>query len=178
MTLANKLTIARLVLIPVLLGVLASSVPWSGLLAAILFVVAAVTDILDGKIARSAHTVTDFGKIFDPIADKLLVLAALLPLTAAGRVHWAVTFIILGRELAISGFRIVAAAKGIPVIAASSLGKLKTVLTDVAIVMMLLEDTLPFLRTWWISDAVMLAAVVLTVVSMMDYFVKNRVAMQ
>jgi len=99
-----------------------------------------------------------------------------MPLTAVGRLHWLVPFVILGRELAIGGFRTVSASKGIPVIAASGLGKMKTVVTDVALVMMMLEPMLPFLRTLWISDIVMLAAVVLTVVSMVDYFVKNKLS--
>lgn len=178
MTLANKLTVARLAVIPVILAIVAWPFPGSSALAALLFVLAAVTDILDGKIARKTNTVTDFGKVFDPIADKLLVMAILLPLSASGRLHWVVPFIILGRELTISGFRIVAAAKGIPVIAASQWGKWKTTLTDVALVMMLLEPVLPFLKAWWISDTVMLVSVVLTLVSMVDYFVRNKLAIK
>lgn len=174
MTLANKLTVARLAAVPVFLAAAEIPFPHHELIAAVIFVLAGVTDILDGYFARKQGTVSGFGQIFDPIADKVLVLAALLPLTAAGRIPVWLTLLLETRELLISAVRIQAAGSNRKIIAASKLGKAKTVLQDIAITMMLLETALPFLKAWYISDAVMAAALVMTVWSLIDYIWKNR----
>ena len=172
MTLANKLTLGRLAVIPVIEGLLLAQQTWCLHLSGVLFVLAAVTDLLDGKIARKTNTVTDFGKVFDPVADKLLTLAVLMPLTAWGRIPWLASVIILGRELLIGGYRTVFAGRG-RVIAAGPWGKWKTTITDIALVMLLFEGSLPFLKAWYISDIVLWAAVILTVISLVDYLVRN-----
>lgn len=180
MTTANKLTVLRLALIPIMLIFLIfPEIPLSGLWAALVFIAAGITDILDGSIARKTGTVTDFGKVFDPIADKVLVIAALLPLVANGTIHWAFALIIVGRELSVGGLRTVAAAKGTPVIAASKIAKNKTLVTDIALVMALLQSlpVFSFLRDWYITFAVLCVAAVLTIWSMLDYFIHNPLDM-
>ncbi len=174
MTIANKLTLARVLVVPVYLILVSIDFPHHMLVAAVLFALACITDILDGYFARKEGKVTNFGKIFDPIADKVLVLSALLPLTVAGRIPFWLTLILETRELLISAIRIQAASCGKQVIAASVLGKWKTTLQDIAIVMMLLEEELPFLFDWYLSNIVLGAAVLMTLWSLGDYFWKNR----
>lgn len=188
MTAATRVTLARIILIPVFLLVLltdwprlfpgvpmlAELRPW---IAAGVFVVLAVTDSVDGYLARSRNEVTTFGKFLDPLADKLLVTAALLALVELQVLPSWVAFIIIAREFIVSGLRMVASAEGL-VIAASWYGKVKTVVQIVAIVMFLVKDTeaiaslgvqvvAVFNAASW---AVMGAAVVLTILSMVDYF--------
>ncbi|MBQ9914899.1 MAG: CDP-diacylglycerol--glycerol-3-phosphate 3-phosphatidyltransferase, partial [Clostridia bacterium] len=134
----NKLTMLRILLVPVFMVFgLYPSIPGSGVLAALLFVLAFLTDALDGHLARKHNQVTNFGKIMDPLADKLLVTAALLCLNVSGVVSAWVTVIILAREFIVSGIRISAAAEG-NVIAASIWGKVKTVWQFVALTLALL----------------------------------------
>ena len=126
MNLPNKLTMLRILMVPFF--VIAVALPgWqSQVVALVLFIIASLTDLLDGKIARSRNLVTDFGKFMDPIADKLLVMSALIMLVEDGRMPGWVCMLILAREFIVSGFRLVAASKG-TVIAAGIWGKLKTV---------------------------------------------------
>ena len=174
MSLANKLTLARLAMVPVFLAMMEIPVPHHTAWAAAVFLAAALTDLLDGYFARRQGTVSGFGKIFDPIADKILVLSALLPLAVQGRLSVWVVLILVGREFIVSAVRIQASSQGGTIIAASLLGKVKTVLQDAAIIMMLMEPELAFLKLWYLSDAVMAAAVLLTLRSLWDYCYRNR----
>ena len=170
MNLANKLTIFRIVLVPFfILLLLTDFIPYSKLIALIIFIIATITDHFDGKIARKYNMVTSFGKFMDPIADKLLVSSAIISLTSLGLVPAWVTITIISREFIISAVRLVASDKG-SVIAASSLGKIKTI-TQMAMIIIFLLD-IPEL--YILSQIVMYAAVILTVVSLIDYLIKNK----
>jgi CDP-diacylglycerol---glycerol-3-phosphate 3-phosphatidyltransferase len=165
----NALTLFRILLVPVLVVALLDATPGSKWLAAGVFATAALTDGLDGYLARSRRSVTTFGKVMDPIADKLLVAAALISLVSLDRVAPWVAMVIIAREFAVSGLRIAAAAQGV-VIPASPLGKVKTV-TQVAAILALIavDDT----GAWWVQSLVGVAIVV-TIASGADYFLNFR----
>ena len=142
MNLANKLTIFRIILVPILIIIplLGLKQEWFGIpiawiLVDIIFIIASITDKLDGYIARSRDQVTTFGKFLDPLADKILVLAAMILLVEDGRLPAWIPIIVLAREFIVSGYRLVAVEKGGVVIAASKWGKLKTVTQMIAIVL-------------------------------------------
>ena len=172
MNLPNKLTIFRVILIPFfVLCFYMPALPFNNVIACVIFCVASFTDFLDGYLARRDGLVTNFGKFMDPLADKLLVGAALICLIEAGQLPaWAVV-IIISREFIISGFRLIASDNGV-VIAASYWGKFKTV-TQMAMVILLILD-IPGAIFPVISRVVMWAAIILTVVSLVDYIVKNK----
>lgn len=171
MNLANKLTLARIFLIPIFLISLAiKDVKYSEYIAAFLFVLAASTDGLDGYIARSRNQVTRLGKFMDPLADKLLISAALISLVELQRISAWVAVIIIGREFAVTGIRLIAAGEGI-VISASKLGKYKTISQIVAIIVMFMRD-LPYYLV--IGRIAMGIAVVFTIISGIDYFMKTK----
>lgn len=164
MNLANKLTVLRVVLIPVFLVLLYLGLTY---IALAVFIIASITDYVDGKIARSRNLVTDFGKFMDPLADKILVFAALIWFTAAGSFPaWALV-IVAAREFAISGLRMLAASSG-KVIAAAWSGKIKTAATMVCIIVMFLPipSVVYTICTWII--------VITTVYSGAEYFIKNK----
>lgn len=163
--LANKLTILRILLIPVFLVLIAVKIPYGVYLATLVFILAAITDKLDGYIARSRNQITNLGKFMDPLADKLLVASALISLVEMGRLPTWMVMIIIAREFAITGLRAIAAAEGI-VIAASWWGKLKTATQIVAIIAVLID--LPY------YGVLIWCAVVITVISGIDYIYKNR----
>lgn len=174
LTIASKVTIARICLIPVFIvcyhlwGDL-----WSGAIPAAVFILASMTDWVDGYLARSRNEVTNFGKFMDPIADKLLVMSAFVLLVGDGRMTGVSCIIILAREFIISGFRLIASDRGM-VLAAGKLGKIKTTLQSIAIVLLLLNN-FPFVYIGIPMDKIVLAAaVVMTVWSGADYIVKNR----
>ena len=191
MNLPNKITLSRIALIPVFMlfafpypefmhGILPSGLSflseYKELISLIVFVVAASTDALDGHIARKNNLVTDFGKFLDPIADKLLVTAALLALTAADVTYAWATMVILIREFVITGLRLVAGTKGI-VIAAGNLGKLKTVFQTAALSVLLAAPVFSGTASgviYIIGDILMIIAVILTIVSGVEYLYKNR----
>lgn len=160
----NKLTVLRVVLVPVFM---VFALYFNHYAALILFVLAFFTDMLDGYLARKNGQVTNFGKIMDPLADKLLVTAALLCLTDKGLVSPWISVIILAREFIVSGIRIAAAAEG-KVIAASALGKIKTIWQFIALSFALAV----FQENCFVTAALWIAAV-LTVVSGVDYVAKN-----
>jgi nicotinamide-nucleotide amidase len=182
--LANWITLVRMTFIPVFLVLLlgefgspASWGDWRPWLAAAVFTVLAATDAVDGYVARTRNEVTTFGKFIDPLADKLLVTAALIGLVQLGSLPGWVAIVIIGRELIVSGLRMVAVAEGV-VIAASPWGKVKTWFQIIALVMFILKGT-PVFAPW--SDAanvaawvVMSAALLLTVWSAADYFYHAR----
>ncbi len=140
LNLPNLLTLTRILLIPVFVVLFVTPDPDRSLLAAIVFVVAAVTDMLDGYLARRSGQVTKLGKLLDPIADKLLVLSALILLVNVDRVSALVAILIIARELGVTGIRAIAAGEGM-IIAAETTGKYKMALQVVAIVMLILEGT-------------------------------------
>lgn len=168
----NVLTVLRILAVPVLVVALLGETPNGDLIAAIVFALAAISDGLDGYIARRRHTVTTFGKLMDPLADKLLVVAALVSLVSLGRVAAWVAMVIIAREVAVTGLRGIAAEQGV-VIAASWLGKVKTVLQVAAIFALIIWEPAPA----WV-DGLVYAAVAATVVSGADYFfgLRRRIA--
>ena len=167
MNLPNKLTVLRIVLILPFLLVLYLDVPGASYIALAIFIIASLTDLLDGKIARSRNLVTDFGKFADPLADKKLVVAAMLWFVENGQMPgWALLIVIL-REFAVSGLRMVASDQG-RVIAAGWSGKVKTASTMVCIVLMFLP--IPDL----VNTLCVAVIVVTTLWSGVEYFVKNR----
>lgn len=172
MNLPNKLTVLRVFMIPFfvffMLTDYAGSV--SKWIALAIFCVASYTDLLDGKIARKYDLVTNFGKFMDPLADKLLVSAALICLIPAGKLATWIVIVIISREFIISGFRLVASDNGI-VIAASYWGKFKTVSHMVLIIFMIADFGGAFL---YVEEALKWIAVALTVISLIDYVVKNK----
>ena len=171
MNLPNKLSIARALCIPVIVVLLYMNDDACRIAAGILFILAALTDLLDGKIARKYNLITDFGKFIDPVADKLLVLTTLVMLVRGGLMEAWVVVVILCRELAVDGLRMVAVGQG-KVIAAGPLGKWKTTFQMVTIVCILLLNKACF-ATWY-TGVLTGISVVLTLVSAVDYFVRNR----
>lgn len=142
MNLANKLTIFRIILVPIMviipfLGIQGElfSIPITYLIIDLIFIIASITDKLDGYIARSRNQVTTFGKFLDPLADKILVLTAMIMLVEMGRLPAWIPVIVLSREFIVSGYRLIAVEKGGKVIAASVWGKLKTVTQMIAIIL-------------------------------------------
>ncbi len=172
MNLPNKLTVLRVLLIPFfVLFTLVDLVPgYSKYIAVLIFIAASLTDLLDGKIARKYNLVTNFGKFMDPLADKLLVCAALICLVSEELLPAWMVIIIISREFIISGFRLVASDNGL-VIAASYWGKFKTTFQMLMIIVLLLDfggifDLIGQILIW--------AALILTVVSLADYLIKNK----
>lgn len=171
MNLPNKLTILRVILIvPFVLCMLVPGLGAAGMYAAVaIFIIASLTDLFDGKIARKYNLVTNFGKFMDPLADKLLVAAALICLTANGRLAAWISIIIISREFIISGFRLVASDNGI-VIAASYWGKFKTTFQMIAVILLIVR--IPALAL--VTNFCVWIALALTVISLIDYLAKNH----
>lgn len=171
MNIANKLTVFRLLLIPIIV-VIMSIYKTDNLLPAAIFILAAITDTLDGKLARKYDMVTDFGKFMDPLADKMMTCAVLVMLMDLQKIPaWSVIIIIM-REFGIMGFRVIAASKG-KVIAASFFGKLKTTFQFLAIILFLLNNKIIYEFPIRIDMIVFYVAVFFTVLSFIDYFIKN-----
>lgn len=171
MNLPNKLTILRVILIPffvvfMLFDITGAADKW---IALVIFCVASLTDMLDGKIARKYNLVTNFGKFMDPLADKLLVCTALICLTSMDRLNVIVVLVIIAREFIISGFRLVAADNDI-VIAASYWGKFKTV-SQMFMLILLIADLGGVFNM--IAQVLIWVSLVLTIVSLIDYIAKN-----
>jgi CDP-diacylglycerol--glycerol-3-phosphate 3-phosphatidyltransferase len=160
----NVLTVLRIVAVPVIVVALLDETPNGDALAAAVFTLAAVTDGLDGYIARRRQEVTTFGKLMDPLADKLLVVAALVALVSLDRLAAWVAMVIIARELAVTGLRSLAAERGV-VIAASWLGKVKTALQVAAIIALIIWNPTPVA-----VDVLVYIAVAATVISGADYF--------
>ena len=196
MNLPNKLTITRLVLVvvfalfafpyPAVVEELVDGTIFDIVrpyIALVIYIVASITDAVDGHIARRDNLITDFGKFLDPIADKLLVSAALLALCNVSIMYLWATLIILAREFVVSGIRMLAASKG-NVIAAGKLGKLKMIFQTIAIITLFVAGIVP--TSLWsgfeliqsiiyiLGNVIMVAAVVLTIVSGVEYVYKNR----
>ena len=171
MTTANKLTILRIILVPVFLGVLYAGFPGSNIWALIIFIVASLTDLLDGYIARHYNQITNFGKFMDPLADKILVMSAMCWFVEAHQMPgWALAIVLL-REFAVSGMRLVAVEQG-KVIAAAWSGKVKTASTMVCLCLMMLN--IPE----WLNTLCVIVIVATTVYSGIEYFIKNKEVFQ
>ena len=167
MNTANKLTMVRIVLIPIFLAVLYVGFEGSNYVAMAVFVLASLTDVADGYIARSRNQITDFGKFMDPLADKILVFAAMLWFVERGVIPaWAMLIVVM-REFMVTGLRLVAVVNG-RVIAAGILGKIKTTVTVLCLTIMFLD--IP----QWLIYASVAAITVTTLVSGVEYFVKNK----
>ncbi len=171
MNLPNKLTVLRMIMIPFFVVFMLTDIGGAAndYIALAIFCVASFTDYLDGNIARKYNLVTNFGKFMDPLADKLLVCSALICLIPLGRLETWIVIVIIAREFIISGFRLVASDNGI-VIAASYWGKFKTVSHMTMIILMILN--IPALAI--VTMIVKWIAVVLTIVSLADYVIKNK----
>ncbi len=169
MNLPNKLTMLRVIMIPFfVVFLLVDITPYDKWIALAIFIVASLTDLADGKIARKYNLITNFGKFMDPLADKLLVCSAMIALIELGRIPAWIVIVIIAREFIISGFRLVASDNGV-VIAASYWGKFKTV-SQMAMVILMIAD-IPQIQI--VTTVVMYIALVLTIVSLVDYLVKN-----
>ncbi len=169
LNLPNVLTLLRILLVPVLVVILLSASPNASALAAAVFALAALTDGLDGYIARSRQSITNFGKVMDPIADKLMIAAALISLVSLERLAAWVAMVIIAREFAVSGLRIAAGQQGV-VIPASGLGKLKTIVQVVAVLALIAAHDH---TDAWVQALVYLM-VAITVASGADYFLNFR----
>lgn len=170
MNLPNKLTLLRVFMIPIfVVFMLVDITPFDNWIALAVFILASLTDLLDGKIARKYNLVTNFGKFMDPLADKLLVCSAMICLVEMHIIPAWIVIIIIAREFIISGFRLIASDNGV-VIAASYWGKFKTVFQMVMICLMIAN--IPAL--WLLTDIVMWVALILTIVSLIDYLWKNK----
>lgn len=190
MNLPNKISFVRICFIPIFMLFImplpnwdifawwnAFQNNWGIYIAGVLFIIASITDSIDGKIARKQNLVTDFGKFLDPVADKLLVAAAIIALVVRGALSGWFAAIILGRELLITGFRMVVSQKGV-VVAANMWGKWKTVFQTVAIAFLIFEIKFQEIFAWYpapitIGDVLMTIAVFLTVISGVIYVKKN-----
>ena len=197
MNLPNKLTILRILLIPIFMLIIVPIPQWmielsflsfispqleainefiknyGNYVAALIFIIASSTDALDGYIARKTKQITKFGKFLDPIADKLLVTAALIALVERGDLSTWVAVIIIGREFMITGLRLVAASEGL-VIAASNWGKIKTITQMIALITMLFKNyPIRWLFDFPFDGVIMFLAVIATIYSAYDYIVKN-----
>ena len=169
MNIANKITLVRIFLVPVfVLFMLTDFTEYNTLIAFIVFVIATITDKIDGTIARKMNLVTDFGKFLDPIADKLLICSALICLTADGTIPAWITIVIIGREFIISAFRLVCADTG-KTVAATWWGKSKTIAQMVTIIVLLMN--IPQLAI--LETILIYVSLALTIISLVDYFVKN-----
>uniref|UniRef100_UPI004057B162 CDP-diacylglycerol--glycerol-3-phosphate 3-phosphatidyltransferase n=1 Tax=Acetatifactor sp. TaxID=1872090 RepID=UPI004057B162 len=187
MNLPNKLTIFRVILIvPFVLLLLGGHQQWGWFtaifggimeyvdyIALAIFIIASLTDMLDGKIARKYNLITNFGKFMDPLADKLLVCAALIALVEMGRIPSWVVIVIISREFIISGFRLIASDNNV-VIAASYWGKFKTTFQMVMVCLMIAN--IPQIQL--LTDVVMWISLALTIISLVDYLVKNKDVMK
>lgn len=173
MNIANKITILRIILIPIFLFVLLSNITNNLLIALVLFLIASFTDFLDGYLARKLNLITKLGKFLDPLADKLLVISAMLAFVEIGLLPSWIAFIIVSRELIISVFRAIAASEGV-VIAASWWGKLKTNSQIIMIIILLLNNYIPESITQYLNPLSIAAATIFTVFSGLDYIIKNK----
>jgi CDP-diacylglycerol--glycerol-3-phosphate 3-phosphatidyltransferase len=172
LNLPNALTVVRIMLVPVLVVALLGNTPAGDVLAAIVFVLASLTDFIDGRLARARDSVTTFGKLMDPLADKLLIVAALISLVSLHRLAAWIAMVIITRELAVTVLRLGASGAGV-VVAASMLGKVKTCLQIAAILAVIAVHGQPPAVA-----ALLYMAVFVTVLSGLDYFfgVRRRLA--
>lgn len=176
MNTANKITLLRVALIPVFMILMLLNQPTTRIAALLIFIIAGVTDHIDGYVARKYNQITDFGKFMDPLADKIMVTSAMMILVAWGRMPSWAAIIIIAREFAVSGLRLVAAAKG-DIIAAGFSGKVKTTVSIVAICFMITDGVHDFVLIPGVMNVDILGywlMIIVTVWSGIEYFVRNR----
>ncbi|MCR2033204.1 CDP-diacylglycerol--glycerol-3-phosphate 3-phosphatidyltransferase [Anaerofustis stercorihominis] len=172
MNLANKITLLRVIMIPIyVVMMIMTNIPNNYLIAGIIFIIASISDFVDGQIARKCNMVTDFGKFVDPLADKLLVMAAMLCFVEINFIPAWIVITILAREFIVTGLRTLAASNGV-VIAADKIGKLKTTTQMIALVLMHFSGLNETIYT--VSIVLMYAALILTVVSGVNYLILNK----
>lgn len=173
MNLPNKLTILRVILIPFFVFFMIAPYfeGYGNYIALAIFVIASLTDMLDGKIARKYNLVTNFGKFMDPLADKLLVCSAMICLIETDQLAAWIVIVIIAREFIISGFRLIASDNGV-VIAASYWGKFKTVFQMLMVIVLILNIPHPAFQV--LGTVLVYVSLILTVVSLIDYVVKNK----
>lgn len=172
MNIANKITLSRIFLIPIFIFFMLIDLPYHMEIALVIFVVASLTDKLDGYFARKYNMITDLGKFLDPLADKLLITGALLVFIQLGKIDAWIVFVILAREFAVTGLRGIAANNNV-VIAASKWGKLKTVIQIITIIVLFI-DNYPFsLINLPMNIILIYLSLIITVISGIDYFIKN-----
>ncbi len=178
MNLPNKLTMLRILLIPFfVVCMLVPVIPMHNVIAGVIFCVACITDALDGHIARKYNLITNFGKFMDPLADKLLVCAALICFVALPELQFPawVAIIIISREFAISGFRLVASDNGV-VIAASYWGKFKTISQMIMSILLIFDFS--WSPMFYVEQFLIYVSMVLTVISLVDYIWKNKAVLK
>lgn len=173
MNLPNKLTILRVIMIPFFVLFLLTDIggPYGKYISLALFIIASLTDLLDGKIARKYNLVTNFGKFMDPLADKLLVCSAMICLIEKGKLAAWIVILIISREFIISGFRLIASDNGV-VIAASYWGKFKTTFQMLMVIVLIADlggNIFPVVET-----VLVYISLILTIVSLVDYLIKNK----
>lgn len=183
MNLPNKLTLSRVIAIPLfivffVLGTLGNGIHYNGIniyraMASAIFVAASITDYFDGKIARERNLITNFGKLMDPLADKMLVITAMMLLTESKEVNYLCTLIVVLRELTISSIRLIALEKGI-VIAASIWGKLKTSTQMVSLVLILFHFYIINNLAYYITYGLFYLSTVFVIISLIDYIIKSK----
>lgn len=172
MNLPNKITLFRVFMIPIfLVFMLVPGITYGRYIAAGIFIIAAISDFLDGYIARKNHLVTNFGKFMDPLADKLLVSSALICFVELKQIYSWIVIIIIAREFIISGFRLIASDKGV-VIAASWWGKVKTNVQMIMSIMLIINLDYTVINV--LEQVAIYLALALTVISLVDYMVKNK----
>ncbi len=171
LTLPNGLTIIRVLAIPIILILLFSSGRFFQVVTALLFLLVSVTDTLDGYLARRRGVVTTLGKFLDPLADKLLIVTSLIALIPARGIPFWIVIVIVGREIAVTGLRGIAASQDV-VISASELGKYKTVFETSAIFFLIMKETYLFINFYQIGMGLLWVAMALAVLSAVDYFRK------
>lgn len=169
MNLANKITLARIALVPVFIGLLYFDRYWTNIVATVIYAFTALTDLVDGYLARKRNMVTDLGKILDPVADKVLVTAALVLLVELGRLEAIVVIILIGRDLMIGALRNVAASNG-TVIAAGRGGKIKTVFQMIGVGCIIWKNELYGIDIELIGKIIVYASVILSIHSGWTYF--------
>lgn len=174
MNIPNRITILRILLIPIFVGLMLTRIPYGGTMGAAIFLFAALTDSLDGYLARKWKQTTKLGAILDPLADKLLITAALISLVELGRLPGWMAIIIIGREFAVTGLRVVKAEEGV-IIPASRMGKLKTISQVVAVLIVMLQNFFYPLSHLPIGHWAMYIAVIITLISGIEYFQKNKI---
>ena len=175
MNLPNKITLMRVISIPFFIVFMMLDASWAGYLALAVFVIASLTDFVDGQMARRMNLVTDFGKFMDPLADKMLVAAAMILLVERSVIPAWIVIVIIAREFIVSGFRMLAAEKG-KVIAAGWWGKIKTAETMVMLVLVLTFEAIGLRGGIYtiIEQVLIYLALILTIISMIDYLCKNK----
>lgn len=182
MNIANKLTIFRILLVPLfIIFCLVTSIPYNFLWALIIFIVAALTDVIDGYLARSRNLITDFGKFLDPLADKILVTSSLICFIELGLTPAWMVVVVMSREFLVTSLRLVVASDNGNVIAASNWGKIKTIIQMLAIIIIFTLNSLVQINVIsnqslviFIGNIFMLVATFVTVISGIDYLWKNR----